>query len=110
MAVFEYTFAVAAKVTAEANTKTGQSRMINCDVQLFADPEIEAGWRRKKDQVVNEAGLKAQTQGLVQGLVANIHWGHQMGYWDSAEHLRYVIEHLERGFAVANAEATNGEF
>lgn len=43
-------------------------------------------------------GAKAMTQAFVQGLVANIHTEHQKGTWDSAEHLRYIIAELERGF------------
>ena len=104
----KYQFVVAAKVTAEANFETGSSRMVSCDVQLFADDQIEMPW--KDNGLVNQAGMKVQTQGLIQGLVANIHWAHQMGYWDSAEHLRYVIEYLEKGFAQANTEATVGKF
>ena len=32
------------------------------------------------------------------GLVGNIHNGHSQKHWDSAEHLRYIISELERGF------------
>ncbi|MEL6835225.1 MAG: hypothetical protein AAFP77_19655 [Bacteroidota bacterium] len=104
----EYEFIVASKVTAEADFKTGKSKMVSCDVQLIADDQIEAPW--KNNGLVNQAGMKVQTQGLIQGLVANIHWAHQMGYWDSAEHLRYIIENLERGFSHAHNEATVGKF
>lgn len=104
MTTKKYNFAVASRVTAEANFKTGKSRMISCDVKLFAEPSIESSWRDKNGEL-NKEGLKAQTQGLIQGLIANIHYAHQMGLWDSAEHLRYIIDNLERGFAVSSVEA-----
>lgn len=105
----KYSFSVASLVEAEADFKTGRSRIVSCDVQLFADEEVERGWR-DENGLVNKDGMKVQTQGLIQGLVANIHWAHQNGYWDSAEHLRYIIEYLEKGFSSAGAEATTGKW
>lgn len=55
----------------------------------------------------NKSGAKALTIALVQGLVANIHACHQKGYWDSAEHLRFIIHHLENGFT-AQAQISDG--
>lgn len=56
------------------------------------------------DGVPTAAGAKVLTNNFVQGLIGNIHQAHDKGYWDSAEHLRYVIAELERGFvAVANS-------
>ena len=47
---------------------------------------------------LNEAGVRIQTQAFVQGITAAIHEAHQRGVWDSADHLRYIIEELEKGF------------
>lgn len=105
----KYSFVVASKVIAEANFERGTSSMISCDVKLFADPKVESDWRDKNGEL-NKEGLKVQTQGLIQGLIANIHYAHQMGLWDSAEHLRYIIKNIERGFSAANVEATKGQF
>lgn len=106
----QYSFGVGTMIVAEADFKKGTSKLISCDVQLFADDDkTEAAWRGA-DGVVNKDGLKAQTQGLIQGLIANIHFAHQREYWDSVEHLRYIIENLEKGFAVSNVETTIGKF
>jgi hypothetical protein len=51
-----------------------------------------------KDGLLTEHGTKALTNVLVQGLIGNIHQSHQRGITDSAEHLRYIIAELERGF------------
>lgn len=43
-------------------------------------------------------GVKAITNTLVQGILYNIHDAHQRDLYDSAAHLRYVIDQLEQGF------------
>lgn len=48
--------------------------------------------------ITTEEGIKALTTCFVEGLIGNIHHGHQSGYIDSAEHLRHVISRLEEGF------------
>lgn len=49
------------------------------------------------------ASIKPTTQCFIQGLLANLHYAHQQGFWDSADHLRYIVRELERGFIrVAN--------
>ncbi len=50
-------------------------------------------------------GSQVLSNVLIQGLVANIHMAHEKGFRDSAEHLRWIISELERGFVtVANVE------
>ena len=39
---------------------------------------------------------------LIQGLVGNIHFANDNKYRDSAEHLRWIISELERGFAAVS--------
>lgn len=52
-----------------------------------------------EDGLPNAAGSKILTNVLVQGLIGNIHMAHGEGFMDSAEHLRFIISELERGFA-----------
>lgn len=64
--------------------------------------ELDKSWDESK--YINDngtptvKGTKTITNILIQGLVANIHGAHQTKQWDSAEHLRYIISELERGF------------
>ena len=51
-----------------------------------------------KEGLPTKIGTKALTQTFVQGLVGNIHQAHENQFWDSAEHLRYIISELERAF------------
>jgi hypothetical protein len=99
----KYEFIVASKVTAEANYNKGTSKLIDCEVKMF-EPKNAVGLRKKNGHLTDN-GLKMQTQALIQGLVANIHYGHQIGLWDSAAHLNYILNEVKRGFAYAGAEA-----
>lgn len=51
-----------------------------------------------KDGKLTKDGCQFATQAFVQGLLGNLHYAHQAGFRDSAEHLRYIIAELERGF------------
>lgn len=104
---FEYT--VAARLQMECDTEKGKSRLMACDTQIFAHESIEKDWLNDEG-LPNKEGMRAQTMGFVQGIVSNIHASHQLGYIDSAEHLRYVISEIERGFAKANIEVRKGKW
>jgi len=64
-----------------------------------------------KDDLPTDKGSEALTITLVQGLVGNIHLAHEKGWRDSAEHLRWIISELEKGFAAVGTirESTFGE-
>lgn len=60
------------------------------------------------EEMPTHAGYKAMTQAFICGLAANIHAAHNFGFWDSAEHLRYVINQLTEQFVlVAHVEVEN---
>lgn len=100
----EATFSATSTITLESKPSEGKSTMKECVVTLDAHPQIKAAWMDHKGEL-NTEGLKAQTQALLQGLISNIHYGHQFGLRDSAEHMRYIIEYLEKGFSHAGMEA-----
>ncbi len=54
-------------------------------------------------------GVHAITSCFIHGLSANIHYAHQSGMRDSAEHLRYIIAELERAF-IQNVSVEKGTF
>lgn len=68
------------------------------NVNLIIEKPLEKRSYIKDDGLPNKNGTKNLTVIMAQGLVANIHYAHQKGYWDSAEHLRYIINELEQGF------------
>jgi len=86
----------------------------NKSKHVKTDFNLEVSKNLDKSKYLNNglptvAGTKALTSAFVQGLVGNIHQAHQNGYWDSAEHLRYIISELERGF-IQVSHVSKGEF
>lgn len=53
---------------------------------------------RSEDGSPNKVGISMSTIAMVSGLAANIHFAHERKIWDSAEHLRHIIEELELQF------------
>ena len=45
-----------------------------------------------------EDGTKALTNVLVQGLIANIHRAQYKGHWKDHEHIKFIMDELQRGF------------
>ena len=104
---FEYTTKSHLKLEVNPNG-SGTSKVMESFVNFEAIPEIQLQWR-SPDGLPNKDGFKAMTQGMIHGLLNNIHSCHQMGLWDSAEHLRYIIKYLESGF-VKQVQVTKAEF
>lgn len=104
----QFEYVVSSHCIMEVNKEQTASKINEVNVLLTAKAELEKQWK-DQDGIVNKDGMKVQTQGLIQGLIANIHFAHQHGLWDSAAHLRYIIDYLEQGF-VKQAKATVGEF
>lgn len=96
--VLEVEHTEGAKTTKHLATKFNLEVSENLDKSQYIDA----------DGVPTAAGTKVLTNNFVQGLIGNIHQAHDKGYWDSAEHLRYIIAELERGFiAVTNSDTSN---
>lgn len=70
-------------------------KVVSSDLKFSDNIDKKMYWDGNK---LNTSGSKAFSNVLIQGLVSNIHTSHDNGCWDSAEHLRYIISELERGF------------
>jgi len=90
-------YAVIVWLEIESDLEIGKSRFNETKVE-FMDDQFDKKFTRDENGRVTYHGMKLQTEGLVQGLVANIHSAHEHGTWDSAEHLRYIIKQLEDRF------------
>lgn len=88
---------VTTKVVIEPK-QDGKPKLKGVEINLCLPPGLDESGYYEGDHP-NSLGVQAITSTLVQGLVANIHGAHQHGTRDSAEHLRYIISELERGFA-----------
>jgi hypothetical protein len=92
-------FKIEGKSVVTLGYKKGErSSVISTDIQLQLPKELDENMYFNKEGLPNKEGTKALSQCFIQGLIANIHQAHQNGLRDSAEHLRYIISELERGF------------
>lgn len=94
-----------------AKTESGVKHA-GCHTYMELSPNLDRTAYFDKNDLLTHTGTKALTNTLVQGLVGNIHQSHQRGQMDSAEHLRYIIAELERGFiaqvTVSTTDLKNG--
>lgn len=81
------------------------SKHVATDFNLDVSKELDRSMYLDKEGLPTEAGSKALSNVLVQGLIGNIELAHRKGFRDSVEHLKWIISELERGFI----EITNFE-
>lgn len=93
----EYYFIGTCKLTMTHENGAPKSNHGSTDIRLDLSPNLEKKMYLENDLPTKD-GTKPLTLGFIQGLVANIHKAHEQGWWDSAAHLRYIIDELQRGF------------
>lgn len=81
----------------DENSKT--SNHIETKLALDCSKNLDVSQYLDDEKIFTKDGCKAITTTLICGLVGNIHFAEQYGYFNSAEHLRHIIAELERGFA-----------
>ena len=85
---------ISLQMNEDGKTSKHLETLTNIELSDNVDPEKFF----TQEGIPNEMGSKALTHCLIQGLVANIHYAHDNGLKDSAEHLREIIRELEDGF------------
>jgi len=79
--------------------KDGQkAQLISTDFNLEVSKQLDESMYLDEEGSPTKDGVKALSQCFIQGLIGNVHYAHEKGYRDSAEHLRYIISELERAF------------
>jgi hypothetical protein len=104
-------FSFEARVILELEHKPGWStaKHVGTKFNLKTSSELDKRMYMDKNDILNNKGSESLTNVLIQGLIGNIHMAHQQGFRNDAEHLRYIISELERGF-VAIVEVGISEF
>src|SRR5579875_833357 len=95
----EYWIEGIAHVTADHQKGAAKSTHKETDFYLDVSDNLDKNAYMDKQDILTKTGSQAVTQAFVQGLIGNIHFAHEKGFRDSAEHLRYIISELERGFS-----------
>lgn len=104
----EFSFEAKVVLTLEHKKGMATSKHVATDFNLKVIGELDKKQYLDKEHLLTQAGSKVLSNVLIQGLVGNIHLAHEKGFRDSAEHLRWIISELERGFIeVANVQQSN---
>ena len=104
----EFSFEVKVVLRLEHKPGISISKHVATDFNLYVSKELDINKYLDKESLPNKDGSNAISNVLIQGLVANIHMAHEKGFRDSADHLRWIISELERGFVqVTNVEKSN---
>lgn len=104
----EFSFEARVVMTLEHKKGMTTSKHAGTDFNLYVLGDLDRN-AYLKDDLPTKEGSKVLSTVLVQGLVGNIHMAHQEGFRDSAEHLRWIIAELEKGFS-AVAEVRDSHF
>jgi hypothetical protein len=91
-------FTAVSIITMEHYIGNQTSKHLYTEMYLQVSANLDKHHYVKDDGGLTNEGCKAATIAFIEGLVANIHAAHQEGHWDSAEHLRFIISNLEKGF------------
>lgn len=94
----EVTFEAKVLLTIEHRKGDLKSKHKSTDFNLYPGPELDKSKYLDDEHLPTADGSSVLSNVLVQGLVGNIHLAHEKGFRDSAEHLRWIISELERGF------------
>lgn len=103
-------FSFEAKVVLTLEHKPGAttSKHVSTDFNLEVIGQLDRKQYLDAQDLPTKAGSQVLSNVLIQGLVGNLHMAHEKGFRDSAEHLRWIISELERGFAtVAHVEQSH---
>lgn len=104
----EFSFEVKSVLKLAHTPGTKTSTHVSTQFALYPSKNLDQD-KYLNDGLPTKEGSEVITTVLVSSLVGNIHNAHENGFKDSAEHLRFIIAELERGFATV-AIVTEGEF
>lgn len=95
----QFDFTGICKVTMSHEKGTPKSKHVSTDFRLEISKNLDRKVYLDEDELPTKNAIKPLDQCFIQGLVGTIHKAHEEGWWDSADHLRYIICEIERGFA-----------
>lgn len=107
--IMEFYFDASVRLTLEHKQGSTTSQHVATDFFIEVSPNLKVDTYMNENYILTKEGASITTQCLIQGLVGNIHFSHAQGYRNDAEHLRYIISELERGF-VQLTEIQKGTF
>lgn len=92
----EFFFTAIAQLTMKHTPGEKGSKPVDSALHLDVSSNLDRKVYIDDETGITKAGHKPTTYTLIAGLVANIKLGHQQGWWDKEEHLKFVKEELDR--------------
>jgi hypothetical protein len=99
-----FTFTAVAKLQLEQISKGIEGEVKGlveskcCDIMMIPSDNLNVnGYINPVTHEPTKEGSEAMTICFIQGLIANIHASEHFGYRKSPEHLRFIIDELEKG-------------
>jgi hypothetical protein len=103
----EFSFRTISEVVFKHEGTEQGSAMQSVDLRLEVSENLDRARYLNEDDLPHKDGIKAASITLVAAINTNIYTAHHAKQWDSAEHLRWVIDTLQKMF-VENAEIRKG--
>jgi len=95
----EVQFTAYAQLVVDYNPITQKGIPLETNLRIDCSPGLDKSKYISDETVFTAEGSKVATTAFCQALIGNIHIAHQYGFRDSAEHLRYIIDTITKGFA-----------
>jgi hypothetical protein len=94
----QFHFAAIAKITLEHETGAPTSVLKASDLRLEVSGNLDRSVYIDGKGLPRKEALKPISNALVMGLITNMRMGAAKGWWKEGEHMRYVIDQLQRAF------------
>ena len=92
-------FSVTSKIILEHEDGAKMPALQECRVSLEISKNLDRSmYFDRKGNYTGKDGAKVVTGALIQGLMANLAAAKMNGWWNEAEHMKYIIDELQRTF------------
>jgi hypothetical protein len=95
----ETIFEVIVQLTVEDKDGDLKARPLSTQIAMNAQSNLDRTAYVNPDGTPTEAGGKVITEVLLRGLIGHIHAMKEIGVRNDVEHVRYIIDKIEDGFA-----------
>ena len=98
-------FQAVATIELEYSKEQTKSKLVASQITIDVSANLNKRAYINEDGAPTADGAKAMTNTFIAGLTANIHHSQKYGYWNESDHIRFIIEELQKGF-VAQVKTT----
>jgi hypothetical protein len=93
-----YHFAAISKITLEHSEGDNSSVLKNADVRLEVSGNLDKSQYIDGKGLPRKEAMKPITNALLHGLIVNMRFCADKGWWKEGEHMQYIIDQLNKAF------------